>query len=194
MAEHRLIAAYRDDLLARLPSHLAEEVSDGLADAHEKYIGQGLNLDEAASAAIAEFGDARMVADVFRRACPAWRAARVLIVTGPAVGGWWAAALITDRAWDWPIPMAVRLLVGVMLAGSVLLLVASARARRYKQVRRAGLAGCLGLAVLDVCVITTAVLLAPSVRWLLVVAVCVSAARLTFVVGGLRRLVFRPGI
>jgi peptidoglycan/LPS O-acetylase OafA/YrhL len=194
MAEHRLITAYRDDLLAQLPAHLADEVSDGLADAQEKYIGQGLNPDQAASAAIAEFGNARMVVDGFRRACPAWRAARALIVTGPVVGGWWAAALIADRAWDWPIPMAVRLLLGMMLAGSVLLLVASARARRYQQVRRAGLAGCLGLAVLDACVITTAVLLGPNLRWLLEVAVCVSAVRLTFVVGGLRRLVSQPGV
>jgi hypothetical protein len=194
MAEHRLIAAYRADLLARLPSHLAYEVSDGLADAHDNYIAQGLNPDQAASAAIAEFGNARVVAEAFRRACPAWRAARALIVTGPAVGGCWAAALIADRAWDWPIPIAVRFMVGVILAGSVLLLVASALARRYQQTRRAGLAGCLGLAVLDVCVITTAVLLAPGRGWLLVVAVCFSAARLTFVVGGLHRLVSRPDI
>jgi hypothetical protein len=40
MAEHRLIAAYRDDLLSQLPAHLADEVSDGLADAEEKYIGR----------------------------------------------------------------------------------------------------------------------------------------------------------
>jgi MFS family permease len=193
MAEHRLIAAYRDDLLAELPAHLADEVSGGLADAQEKYMGQGLNPDQAASAAIAEFGNARMVADVFRRACPVWRAACVLIATGPVVGGWWAAALVADRAWDWPIPIAVPFLVGVILAGSVLLLVASALARRYQQVRRAGLAGCLGLAVLDVCVITAAVMLAPSLRWLLAVAVCVSAARLTFVVGRLHRLVSQPG-
>ena len=194
MAEHRLIAAYRDDLLARLPSHLADEVADGLADAHDKYIGQGLNPDQAASAAIAEFGNAGLVAEAFRRACLAWRVARALIITGPLVGGCWAAALIADRAWEWPIPIAVRFMVGVVLAGSVLLLVASALARRYQQVRRAGLAGCLGLAVLDVCVITTAVLLAPSLRWLLVVAVCASAVRLTVVVGGLHRLVSQPGI
>jgi hypothetical protein len=194
MAEHRLIAAYRDDLLAHLPAHLADEVSDGLADAHDKYIGQGLNPDQAASAAIAEFGNAGVVAEAFRRACPAWRVARALIMTGPLVGGCWAAALIADRAWQWPIPIAVRLLVGVILAGSVLLLVASALARRYQQVCRAGLAGCLGLAALDVCVITTAVLLAPSRQWWLVVATSASALRLAFVAGGMRRLLSQPGV
>jgi hypothetical protein len=188
MAQHRLIAAYRDDLLAQLPAHLADEVSDGLADAQEKYIGQGLNPDRAASAAIAEFGNADVVAEAFRHTCPAARAARTLIVTGPVVGGCWAAALIAGRAWDWPIPAAVRLLVGVILAGSVLLLVASALARRYQAVRRAGLAGCLGLAALDVFVITTAVLLAPSLQWLLVVAASASAVRLTFLAGRMRRL------
>jgi hypothetical protein len=194
MAEHRLIAAYRDDLLARLPAHLADEVSDGLADAHEKYVGQGLNPDQAASAAIAEFGNADVVAEAFRHICPAAMAARILIVTGPVVGGCWAVALIADRAWDWPIPVAVRLLVGVILAGSVLLLVSSALARRYQAVRRAGLAGCLGLAALDVCVITTVALVAPGLQWLLVVAASASAVRLTFLARRLRRLVSQPGI
>lgn len=194
MAEHRLIAAYRDDLLTQLPAHLADEVSDGLADAHEKYIGQGLNPDQAASAAIAEFGNARVVAEAFRRACPAWRAARALIATGPVVGGWWAAVLIADHAWDWPIPIAIRLLVGAILASSVLLLATSALARRYQAVRRAGLAGCLGLAALDVCAITTAVLLAPGLQWLVVVAACASAVRLAFVAGRMRGLVSQPGI
>lgn len=189
MAEHRLIAAYRDDLLSQLPAELADEVSDGLADALEKYLSQGLTPDAAARAAIAEFGEARLVAGAFRRGCPARQLARALIVTGPVVGGWWAAVLIADRAWDWPIPIAVRLLVGVILAGSVLLLVVSALARRYQAIRRAALAGCLGLAVLDICVITTAIALAPGLRWLLVVAASASAARLVFVTRRMHALV-----
>lgn len=194
MAEHRLIAAYRDDLLVQLPAHLADEVSDGLADAHEKYLAQGLTPDQAVCAAIDEFGHARVVADAFCQACPARRASRALIVTGPVVGGWWAAVLITERAWDWPVPIAVRLLAGGILTSSILLLVASALARRYEAVRRAGLAGCLGLAALDVSVITTATLLAPSLQWLLVVAASASAVRLTFVASRMRRLVSQPGI
>ena len=84
-------------MIGWLPPHLADEVSDGLADAHEKYIGQGLNPDQAARASIAEFGNAGVVAEAFRRACPAWRAARALIVTGPVVGGWWAASAVPGR-------------------------------------------------------------------------------------------------
>ncbi len=108
MAEHRLTAAYRDDLLIRLPAHLADEVSDGLADAQEKYLAQGLTPGESARAAIAEFGSPGVVADAFRRASPAWSAARGLILTGPVVGGLWAAALITGHAWLWPVPPAIR--------------------------------------------------------------------------------------
>jgi len=187
VADHGLIAAYRHDLLARLPADLAEEVSDGLTDAQEEYLRRGLSPDEAAAAAIAEFGHPGTVEDAFRRACPVWTLARVLIVTGPIVGGWWAAALITARAWDWPIPVAARLLVGLVLAASVAMLATASLTPRYQSLVRAGIAGCIGLAVLDVTVITTAMSLAPDARCLLVVAMCVSMIRATFVAGTLRR-------
>jgi hypothetical protein len=193
MAEQHLIAAYREDLLARLPAHLAGEVSDGLADAQENYIRQGMNPDQAARAAIAEFGEPGTVVDAFRRACPVWRAARALIVTGPVVGGWWAAVLIAGHAWDWPIPIAVRVAAGLLLAASVVLLATATLTSRYHTIRRAGLAGCMGVMALDASVTTTAVLLAPGVRWLLAVAACASATRLTFVAGTMRRLVTQPG-
>ncbi len=189
MAEHRLIAAYRDDLLRRLPAHLADEVFDGLSDAAEKYLGEGLTTDQAARAAVDEFGNARAVAAAFRRACPAWRAARALIMTGPLVGGWWAAALIADHAWEWPVPVAVRLFVAVVLPSSVILLVVSVLTQRYQAVRRAGIAGCLGLLAVDVSVIATAIQLAPGIRWLLVVAASLSAGRLAFVAGRVHSLV-----
>ena len=187
MADHSLIAAYRHDLLARLPAELAEEVSDGLTDTHEQYLRRGLSPDQAALAAIAEFGRAGTVVDAFRRACPVWRLARVLIVTGPIVGGWWAAALIVARAWDWPIPVAAPLLVGLVLAASVVMLATASLTRRYQSLLRAGITGCLGIAVLDVTVLTTAITLAPGARWLLVIAMSVSVIRLTFVAGMLRR-------
>ena len=132
MAEHRLTAAYRDDLRSRLPAHLADEVSDGLADAQEKYLAQGLTPGESARAAIAEFGSPGVVADAFRRASPAWSAARGLILTGPLVGGLWAAALITGHAWLWPVPPAIRLAAGIVLAASVLMLATALRTRRYQ--------------------------------------------------------------
>ncbi len=97
MADHRLIAAYRHDLLTRLPAELAEEVSDGLTDAQEEYVRRGLSPDQAAAAAVAEFGHPGTVADAFRSASPVLRLARILIATGPVVGACWAATLITAR-------------------------------------------------------------------------------------------------
>jgi len=115
MAEHRLIQRYHDVLRAELPAQLAEEVADGLAEANAKYLRHGLSQDDAAQAAVAEFGDARAVAEAFARSSSARRTARTLIATGPIVGGCWAFALIAGRAWDWPVPNAARLLLGVTL-------------------------------------------------------------------------------
>lgn len=192
MADHRLIAAYRHDLLTRLPAELAEEVSDGLTDAQEEYVRRGLSPDQAAAAAVADFGHPGTVADAFRSASPVLRLARILIATSPVVGGWWAATLITARAWDWSIPLAAPVLVGLILAASVVTLATASLTPRYQSLRRAGIAGCLGIAVLDVTVITTAVLLAPDARWLVAIAICLSAVRLTLVVGGLRRCLGKP--
>jgi hypothetical protein len=186
MTEHSLIAAYTKDLRARLPAALAEEVLDGLIEAHDKYLRLGMTPEHAARAAIAEFGDPRIVADAFRRACPARRNACTLLVTGPVVGGCWASALIAGRAWDWPIPSAVPVLLGLTLAASVALLAMAVVAPRYHVVQRTGTAGCLGIVVLDVSAILTAVVSAPTTRWLLAIAACASAARLTIVARTMR--------
>lgn len=192
MADHRLIADYRRDLLAQLPAELAEEVCDGLADAQEHYVSVGQTPDHAAKAAIAEFGEPATVVDAFRKACPVWRLARILVTTGPIVGGAWAAVLISERAWGWNIPNAARLAVGLVLFASVALLITAMRTRRYQSLRRAGIAGGIGIAVLDGSVVMTAMLLAPAFGSLLIIATCVSAARLVFVAGTLRRYLAKP--
>lgn len=192
MAEHRLIAAYRDDLLIRLPAPLAEEVTGGLAEAQEKYLAQGLTPDQAARAAIAEFGSPGIVADAFRRASPAWSATRALILTGPVIGGLWAAALITGHAWQWPIPAAGRVAAAFILGASVFMLATAMRTRRYQAARRACLAGGLGLVFLDAAVTVTALLVAPGIPWLLCAAACASAVRLTYAVGTMRQLASLP--
>lgn len=181
MAEHSLIAAYGSDLRRRLPAALADEVLDGLAEAHEKFLRLGLTPDEAARAAITEFGDPRTVTDAFCLACPARRLARTLMVTGPAVGACWAAVLITGRVWNWRVPTAVPLLLAATLALSVALLVIAASSRRYLAIQYAGTAGCLGVALLDASAITTAILTAPTSRWLIATAACASLARLTLI-------------
>src|SRR6266567_878387 len=56
MAEPSLIANYKAVLLAELPLPLAEEVSDGLAEAYAKYLRLELGAEDAAQAAVSEFG------------------------------------------------------------------------------------------------------------------------------------------
>jgi hypothetical protein len=87
MAGHRLIAAYRHDLLTSLPAELAEKVSDGLTDdAQEEYVCRGLSPDQAAAAAVAEFGHLAY-SRAHSAGCPPFlRLARILIGTGPVVG------------------------------------------------------------------------------------------------------------
>jgi len=178
MAEPSLIANYKAVLLAELPLPLAEEVSDGLAEAYAKYLRLGLGAEDAAQAAVSEFGSARSVVEAYSSASPARRVARALVVTGPAFGLCWAAVLITGKAWDWPVPIIARALLGGLLVASVLVLVIAIRAARYRTVRRSGAAGCVGLAVLDTSMITAAMTSGPGIHWLAVIAIFASAARL----------------
>jgi hypothetical protein len=114
----------------------------------------------------------------FSRASPARRVARTLLVTGPVVGTCWAVVLITAKAWEWPVPVVARVLLGGLLVASILVLVTAVLAQRYRTVRRAGAVGCLGLAVLDTSMITAVVAAGPGLRWLAVMAIVASAARL----------------
>jgi hypothetical protein len=186
MAQSRLIEDYRAALLAGLPASLADEVSDGLYEANDKYVRQGLTIEDAAVAAVTEFGEPRAVIDGFIRVSPARRAARTLIATGPLVGLCWAAELITGRAWHWPVPVIAPILLGTLLAASVSMLMTAGRTRRYDSVRRSGVVGCAGLIVLDVSMIATVLVVAPGAGWAVLLAMCASAARLTGVVRAMR--------
>jgi hypothetical protein len=99
MAEPSLIGAYLAELSAELPAPIVAEPADGLEETHLHYLGQGLDPDAAAGAALAEFGEPRVIVAAFARASPAPRAARRLLTTGPVVGACWATALIINRAW-----------------------------------------------------------------------------------------------
>jgi hypothetical protein len=186
VAEHSLIADYHAVLAAGLPAELADEVIDGLIEADAKYRQRGLNPEDAAWAAITEFGEPSLVIEEFARATPAKRIARRLMVTGPVVGLCWGAALIDARAWQWPVPGPIRLVLGAVLAASVTVLVIAVLARRYRPVHRASTAACIGLAALDALAVTAALVGAPSFGWLLGLAASVSAARFTFVARSFR--------
>jgi hypothetical protein len=186
MPQASLITDYLSVLSAQLPAALVEELADGLDETHQHYLTQGLIPDAAASAAVAEFGEPQVIVAAFTRLSPARHAARRLLATGPVVGGCWAAALITGRAWTWPVPATVLLLIGVALITVIGLLAAAAFGRRYLSARRAGAVACVGITVLDGVMLTTAVLAIPVLVWPVILAAAASIARLTFTARALR--------
>ena len=127
---------------------------------------------------MAEFGAPELIAAEFARAHPARRAARRLLVTGPVVGSCWAVALVTSRAWTWPVPVAAGLAPGLALVAVVALLGFAARSTRYRPIGRAGAAGCIGTAALDAFMIIGVLAAGPAARWAVAVAITASVARL----------------
>jgi len=186
MSQASLIADYLTVLSAQLPAPLVEELADGLDETHQHYLTQGLTPGAAACAAVAEFGEPQVIVAAFTRLSPARHAARRLLAAGPVVGGCWAAALITGRAWTWPVPATVRLLFGAGLITVIGLLAAAAFGRRYLSARRAGAVACAGITVLDGVMLIAVVLAIPVLIWPVILAAAASAARLTFTAQALR--------
>ncbi|MGN6171647.1 MAG: hypothetical protein ACTHPS_01590 [Streptosporangiaceae bacterium] len=186
MAEPSLIGAYLAKLSAQLPAPIVAELADGLEQTHLHYLGQGLGPDAAAKAALAEFGEARVIVAAFTRASPARRAARGLLATGPVVGACWGTALIINRAWAWPVPVGARVVVGAALITVIALLGAAAFGRHYRSAGRAAAAGCIGLTVLDATMLITITLADPVVMWPVIVGITASLARITFTTRTLR--------
>ena len=173
-----LIAGYLDALAGQLPGPVVEKLADGLEETDRRHLGLGLTPEAAAQAAVAEFGDADLIAAEFARAHPARRAARRLLVTGPVVGSCWAVALISSRAWTWPVPVAAALVPGLALVVVVVLLAFATRSTQYRPIGRAGTAGCVGTAALDTFMIIGVLAADPAARWAVAVAMTASAARL----------------
>jgi hypothetical protein len=180
MSQPGLIRDYLHTLAAQLPAPLVEELADGLTETYHFYRGQNLPPQQAAESAVAEFGDPRLIVAEFARANPARRTARKLIMTGPAVGACWGAALISSRAWTWPVPLPARILPGLVLAAAMTLIVVAALATRYQRAARAGLAGCVGITSLDMTMIAGVLLVAPTMTWAMIGAVAASTARIAF--------------
>jgi hypothetical protein len=186
VAGSSLIGEHLARLSAHLPARIVEELAGGLDETYRHYLGQGLDPDAAAVAAVAEFGEPQVIVAAFTRASPARSAARRLLAAGPVVGVCWAAALVTGRAWAWPVPVAFRVLVGVALITVIGLLAAAAFGRRYRSVGWAGTAGCAGIAALDAAMLTAAAFAVHAVIWPVVLAMAASAARITFTVRAMR--------
>jgi hypothetical protein len=175
-----LIDGYLAELSADLPARIVEELADGLDETCRRYLGRGLAQEAAARAAVAEFGEPRVIMAAFTDASRGRRTARRLLAVGPGVGTYWAIVLITARAWQWPVPMVARVLFGVLLIAVIGFLVAAALGRHYRPVCRAAAAGCVGTAIVDAAVTGAVLLTAPALAWPVAVAVALSAGRSTF--------------
>lgn len=180
------LKAYLDTLSGQLPGPVVEELTDGLEETWRRYLCLGLAPEEAAAAAVAEFGAPDVIAAEFARTHPGRRAARRLLAVGPVVGVCWAVALVTGRAWSWPVPAASQIVPGLALAAIVALLAAAARTTRYRSAGQAGAAGCIGTAALDAFMIIGVLAADPAARWAAAVAMTASAARLVLSVRLLR--------
>lgn len=181
-----LISDYLTALSAQLPASVVEELTDGLGQTRQHYLNQGLDLDAATGAALAEFGPPPVIVAAFTRVSPARRTARRLLASGPVVGACWATALLTSRAWTWPIPTAGRVLFGLVLISIIGLLAIAAFGSKYRSVGRAGAAGCVGITVFDAAMLITVMLALPAVIGPMTLALAASAARLIFTARALR--------
>jgi hypothetical protein len=123
------VADYLATVGAQLPGPIAarvavtDELRDGLVEALEVHLARGCSAQEAAAAAIAEFGDPRVVADAFGPELAAVQARRValgLLATGPLVGLAWIAAVAVNALPPWRHqltgPWLALPLVGLALA------------------------------------------------------------------------------
>jgi len=135
VAQHDLIAAQLRTLASRLPPDVFAEIADGLQETYQTKRTLHANPDAAAHAAITEFGDADTITRALCRGAQWRRQATFLLVTGPLIGGIWAATLIGQQVWQWPLPPVVRWLYGAVLIITVALL---ARGRTEQHVYRRG--------------------------------------------------------
>jgi hypothetical protein len=183
-SEPRLIRGYLQVLASQLPASIVDELADGLTETYRFHLSRGLSAEEAAEAAVREFGSPEEILAAFARVNPARRAARRLLGLGPVVGGCWVAALVTSRVWPGPLP--VRVGVSLALLASIGLLAVAALVRRYRVSAFSGRAGFAGFAALDTALIVGVVILAGSLTWVTALAMAGSMVRLALCARALR--------
>jgi hypothetical protein len=188
MSRHELIEVYLLDLRGLLPADVVDELTDGLIETYDRFRGCGLGPDDAALAALADFGAAGDIVTAFTQITPGRRTARTLLATGPLLGGCWAIALLTGDAGHWPIPAAARLAFAALLVTVIALLATTARACYLRARRAAALAGTSGLLLLDTTAIITASALTQAPTWPLLLALAASLTRVCLTAPALRGL------
>ena len=122
------------------------------------------------------------VVHAFVANAPGRRTARLLLATGPLVGLCWGAGLVTAHAWTWPVPTtaAVGFAAALITVAGTLLVAATGTGSLRRT--RLGIAGSLGLFVLDVTMLAAVVLMAPVLSWPMYAAIPASLARMVFAV------------
>jgi hypothetical protein len=189
MAQPGLMGDYLSQLAARLPAPIVEELADGL---HETYLAQrraGHTADDAARRAIAEFGDPAIISAAFLAASAARRAAWALLLTGPVVGGAWATVLLTQHAWDWPVPAWTRAGFGSVLLTGVALVAVAAFAHRYRRAARSAAAAILAVLTLDLAMLSYVGVAGLLTTWPVLLAAPLSAGRSVLTLSRLPRIV-----
>lgn len=173
MPRHHLIEDYLDGLRA-LPSDVVEELADGLAETYDHHRARGRTPEQAARTAITEFGTTEQILAAFDEIASGPRTARLLLATGPLAGLCWGTALLTSRAWTWPVPSWAPPVLGAGLVTVIVLLLVAVRGRRGRRVASFG-AG--GLVLLDALVIIGVLAVAPAASWPLRLAMLASVVR-----------------
>jgi hypothetical protein len=182
MASHHLIEDYLDQLAARLSPDAVDELADGLTETWHRHRATGAAPDQAAQAAIAEFGSPQQITAAFVTHAPGRRTARALLATGPLIGLCWGGSLIAAHAWTWPIPPVAAAVYAAALLAVVFLLVVAATTRTNPGRTRLGGIGSAGLIVLDVTMIAAVAAIAPTLTWPMLAAIPASVARIAITV------------
>jgi hypothetical protein len=186
VAGHELIDAYLAELAERLPADVVDELADGLTTTWQHHRDAGLDANVAAQAAITEFGSINQITTAFVTLAPGRRLSRILLASGPVVGGTWGLSLAYGRAWTWPVPTAVAAGYFLVLLTVVAALVAAATSRHNYRRTRLGTLGAFGLIGLDVVMVAAALHLAGFI-WPLTMAIPASVARVAIVLSRIPR-------
>jgi hypothetical protein len=178
MASHQLIDDYIARLAGRLPAEVVDELGDGLTETWQHYLDQGRGPDEAAHAAIAEFGSADLVADEFVAQSHGRRTARLMLASGPIMALCWGPSLVAAKVWTWPVPRLAAAAYALAFVAVVASLLVAASSRHSLRSTKLGVAGSFVLMGLDAAMVTAAVALTPAFVWPLAVAIPASLARI----------------
>jgi hypothetical protein len=193
------LAAYLSDLAAQLhgPRRRREailtELRDGLEQATKDRIATGLAPDQAAAAAIMQFGSPCAVADAFAGELTTAYARRTIacfIATGPLVGIWWLL-LLHPSPWRTgliaflaAIPVIPLIIVAIAIATAGGTLATTGRLMRWlpETGPRRALAATIGIAMLcmiiDLTMITMVMVSGAPTRQLMIIAFAASLTRI----------------